>query len=115
MEGDGQGDRGHDLEGEIGIMPGHEPFLAILAEAPLRIERSMAPKLSSRSTAASSPWIPTGSISLLRWRKWLHEIDVERAKVALERAKARAHEEESEARAAKRAETRLNVAMGAGH
>jgi F-type H+-transporting ATPase subunit epsilon len=26
------------LEGDIGILPGHEPFLAILADAPVRID-----------------------------------------------------------------------------
>jgi F-type H+-transporting ATPase subunit epsilon len=41
------------------------------------------------------------------------DIDVDRAKAALERATAAAHDDDAEARAAKRAETRLNVAMGA--
>ena len=43
-----------------------------------------------------------------------HDIDVERAKAALDRARSAAEVDTAEARAAKRAETRLNVAMGAG-
>ena len=32
-------------EGEIGIMPGHEPVLALLVESPLRVEQADGTKM----------------------------------------------------------------------
>lgn len=101
-------------EGEIGILPGHEPVLALLVEAPLRIEQTDGTK-TLVAVHGGFFSVDSDTVNVIaETAEMAHEIDVERAKVALERAQARAHEEEAEARAAKRAETRLNVAMGAG-
>jgi F-type H+-transporting ATPase subunit epsilon len=100
-------------EGDIGILPGHEPVLALLVEAPLRIEQTDGTKTL---VAVHGGFISVDSDRvnvIAETAELAHDIDVDRARVALERAKARAHEEEAESRAAKRAETRLNVAMGA--
>jgi F-type H+-transporting ATPase subunit epsilon len=47
-------------EGEIGILPGHEPVLSLLVESPLRIEDApTATKCSLPCMVASSRWTPT--------------------------------------------------------
>lgn len=99
-------------DGEIGIMPGHTPVLALLLEAPLRIETTDGTKMLVA--------VHGGFFSVDRDRvnviaevaELAEEIDVERAKAALERARQASPEDDPEAKAAKRAETRLAVAVG---
>ena len=102
-------------EGEIGILPGHEPVLALLVEAPLRIE---APDGTMTLVAVHGGFFSVDSDRvnvIAEAAEMAQDIDVARAKAALERATSAAHDDDAEARAAKRAETRLNVAMGAQH
>ena len=101
-------------EGEIGIRPGHEPVLALLVEAPLRIEE---PDGTKTLVAVHGGFFSVDSDRvnvIAEAAEMAHDIDVERAKAALDRARSAAEVDTAEARAAKRAETRLNVAMGAG-
>ena len=70
-------------EGEIGILAGHEPVLALLVEGPLRIEKTDGSKM-------------------------LVAINLERAKAALARAQAATVEPDDAA--IRRAETRISVA-----
>ena len=74
-------------EGEIGIMPGHEPVLALLVESPLRVEQADGTKMLVAVLA--------------------EDIDLDRAKVALAAAQAANDEDTS---ALRRAETRITVA-----
>ncbi|MFY9330875.1 MAG: F0F1 ATP synthase subunit epsilon [Candidatus Nanopelagicales bacterium] len=101
-------------EGEIGILPGHEPVLALLVEAPLKIE---APDGTKTLVAVHGGFFSVDSNRvnvIAEAAEMASDIDVERAKAALERASKLAEGNDEEARAAKRAETRLNVAMGTG-
>jgi F-type H+-transporting ATPase subunit epsilon len=99
-------------EGEIGILPGHEPVLALLVEAPLKIE---SPDGTKTLVAVHGGFFSVDSNRvnvIAEAAEMAADIDVERAKAALDRATKAGAEDAAEARAAKRAETRLNVAMG---
>lgn len=101
-------------EGEIGILPGHEPVLALLVEAPLKIE---SPDGTKTLVAVHGGFFSVDSNRvnvIAESAEMAADIDIDRAKAALERASKAAEGDGAEARAAKRAETRLNVAMGAG-
>ena len=41
-------------EGEIGIMPGHEPVLALLVESPLRVEQADGTKMLLAAAQAAN-------------------------------------------------------------
>lgn len=99
-------------EGEIGILPGHSPVLALLLEAPLRIESSDGSKIL---VAVHGGFFSVDSDRvnvIAETAEMAEEIDVERAKAALERARRDADENDPESKAAQRAETRLAVAVG---
>ena len=100
-------------DGEMGILPGHSPVLALLLEAPLRIETVDGTKVLVAVHGGFFSMDSNKVNVIAEAAELAEEIDVERAKAALERAKAAAQgEDDPEARAAKRAETRLSVAMG---
>ena len=94
-------------EGEIGILPGHEPVLALLVESPLRIEQ---PDGTKTLVAVHGGFfaVDGGNVQVIaEVAELAHDIDVDRAKAALEAAKATADEDSS---ALRRAETRITVA-----
>jgi F-type H+-transporting ATPase subunit epsilon len=98
-------------DGEIGILPGHSPVLALLLDAPLRIETTDGTKVLVAVHGGFFS-VDSDQVNVIAESAELaEEIDIERAKAALERAKAAA-EDDPEAQAAKRAETRLAVAVG---
>ena len=100
-------------EGEIGILPGHEPVLALLVESPLRIEATDGTKVLVAVHGGFFAVDGNNVQVIAETAEMASEIDVDRAKAALAKAQAGAAEAgSSEAKAAKRAETRLNVAMG---
>ncbi len=97
-------------EGEIGILAGHEPVLALLVESPLRIEEP--------SGAVVLVAVHGGFFSVDRdvvhviaeVAELAEDIDVSRAQAALSRAREPEAADES---AIRRAETRLTVAGAA--
>ena len=94
-------------EGEIGIMPGHEPVLALLVESPLRIEQ---PDGSKMLVAVHGGFFAVDGSNvqvIAEVAELAEDIDLDRAKAALEAAKATAEEAPS---ALRRAETRITVA-----
>jgi len=99
------------LEGEIGILPQHEAVLAILADSPVRITTTEGPSVIVAvhggffAVDHDEVWILAETAELGG------EIDVERATLALERARAAATESAEEMAAIARAETRLKVAL----
>jgi F-type H+-transporting ATPase subunit epsilon len=100
-------------EGEIGILPGHEPVLALLVESPLRIEATDGTKVLVAVHGGFFAVDGNNVQVIAETAEMASEIDVDRAKAALTKAQAAAGEAgSSEAKAAKRAETRLSVAMG---
>ena len=106
---------GADLDAKrqaAGILPGHSPVLALLLDAPLRIETTEGTKVL---VAVHGGFFSVDSDQvnvIAETAELAEEIDVERAKAALERAKAAASDDDPAAHAAKRAETRLAVAVG---
>jgi F-type H+-transporting ATPase subunit epsilon len=103
------------LDGEIGILPQHEPVLALLADSPVRITTTDGTVIS---VAVHGGFFSVDSdhVSILAESAELGgEIDVERARLALERAKASGDETPDELAAIMRAETRLKVAMADQH
>lgn len=95
-------------EGEIGILAGHEPVLALLVEGPLRIERSDGSKLLVAIHGGFFS-VANDSVQIIAELAELAEdIDLERAKIAL--ANAQSSSTEVDDAAIRRAETRISVA-----
>ena len=98
------------LEGDIGILPKHEPVLALLADSPVRITTTEGHVIVAAVHGGFFA-VDSDSVSILAETAELSsEIDVERARAAL--ARAEAVEDGSMRAAASRAETRLRVALG---
>ena len=104
------------VEGDIGILPGHEPFLGLLADGRVRIER---PDDYPLIVAVHEGFFSVDSDNvkiLAEIAELATEIDLERAERAKERAEqglsARGQADDAEDLAAlRRAETRIDVAM----
>ena len=104
--------------GDMGILVGHEPVLAVLADGPLRIDT-----LPEEGGESEGLWFAVhgGFFSLdsnvmhilVEYTEMASEIDLERAKAAKERAEAAGADDEDEVEALRRAETRIDVAMAA--
>ena len=96
-------------EGEIGILSGHEPVLALLVEAPVRIELTDGNKML---VAVHGGFLAVDSdiVHIIAEVAELAEnIDLARAQEALARAQANA-DDDDRAGALRRAETRIQVA-----
>lgn len=101
------------VEGDIGILPGHEPYLALLADGELRID-----------TGDGTMWVAVhgGFFSvdfdvvkiLAETAELAAEIDIDRARSAKQRAIDAGADDADEIAALERAETRLEVALRAG-
>ncbi len=103
------------LEGEIGILPQHEPVLALLADSPVRITTSDG-RLITAAVHGGFFAVDSDNVSILAESAELGgEIDVVRAQEALERAKAAGGDTDDEKAAIQRADTRLKVALSAQH
>jgi F-type H+-transporting ATPase subunit epsilon len=95
-------------EGEIGILPGHEPVLALLVESPLRIEQPDGTKVLVAVHGGFFS-VDSNTVNVIAEVAELAEdIDVDRAQAALTRAQAAGAE--TDMAALKRAETRIQVA-----
>ena len=94
-------------EGEIGILPGHEPVLALLVESPLRIEQPDGTKMLVAVHGGFFAVDGSNVQVIAEVAELAQDIDLDRAKAALEAAKATAEEDPS---ALRRAETRITVA-----
>ncbi len=99
------------LEGEIGILPRHEPVLALLANSPVRITTTDG-KVIQAAVHGGFFAVDSDNVSILAETAELSgEIDVDRARAALERAKAAGADTPDEIAAIERAEVRLKVAL----
>lgn len=100
------------LEGEIGIMPRHEPVLALLANSPLRIHCTDG-NLVTVAVFGGFFAVDSDNVSILADEAELSsEIDVEQARDALARARTAGTDHPEIVAAIARAETRLKVATG---
>ena len=99
-------------EGEIGILPGHEPVLALLADGPVRIETLEGGAVGAAVHGGFFS-VSNDAVAILAETAELDsEIDVERAQAALDRIMADGQVSRSEKAAELRARTRLKAAMG---
>lgn len=97
------------LEGEMGVLPGHEPVLATLAEGPIRIDPVDGDPMYFAVHGGFFSLDENRAIILADVAETAEEIDVARAKEAKANAE-KADDEDLEAVAAiRRAETRLRV------
>ena len=98
-------------EGEIGVLPGHEPTLAQLEQAGvIRIDTPQGTSVTAAVHGGFLSITPEGVTVLAESAELAEEIDVERARAAA----SRADESTDEGAAAKaRAETRLKAAGSA--
>jgi F-type H+-transporting ATPase subunit epsilon len=99
-------------EGEIGILPGHEPVLALLVESPLRIESTDGSKML---VAVHGGFFSVDSDKvnvITEVAELAEDIDLERAKAALARVQQLTADHQ-DAAALRRAETRITVAGAA--
>lgn len=102
------------LEGDIGLMAGHEPVLALLVDGPVRIETTDGETVGA-AVHGGFLSVAQDKVAILAHTAELDkEIDVERAQRALDRILADGRTTESEKEAEQRARSRLNAAMGAG-
>jgi F-type H+-transporting ATPase subunit epsilon len=103
------------LEGEIGILPQHEPVLALLADSPVRITTTEG-RVISAAVHGGFFSVDSDNVAILAESAELGgEIDVVRAQEALDRAKAAGADTPDEVAAILRAETRLKVALADQH
>ncbi len=97
-------------EGDIGILPGHEPVLALLVEsAPLRIEEADGTRLVVAVHGGFFSVAGNEVNVIAEVAEMAEDIDLERAKEALARAQAEGQSQEEES-AVHRAEVRIQVA-----
>lgn len=98
-------------EGEIGVLPGHEPTLAQLEQAGLvRIDTPEGTSVTAAVHGGFLSITPEGVTVLAENAELAEEIDVERARAAVDRADASTEEGVA---AQARAETRLKAAASA--
>lgn len=94
--------------GEIGVLPGHEPTLAQLEDSGLlRIDGTDGNSVTAAVHGGFLSITPEGVTVLAEFAEVADEIDVERARAALDRAD---RSEPAGAAAAARAEARLRAA-----
>ena len=100
-------------EGEIGILPGHEPILALLVNGAVRIETVDGEKVGAAVHGGFFS-VANNDVAILAETAELDsEIDVERAQRALDRILADGTVDRREKAAELRARTRLKAAMAA--
>ena len=99
------------IEGTMGILPGHEPVLALLADSAVRVETGEGDgELFAVHGGFFS--LDSNTIKILaETAERAEEIDVDRAKAAKARAEAAGADDADELAALKRAETRIDVAL----
>lgn len=108
-------------DGEVGIMPGHTPLMVALTPGEIRIRNNDEWRVaaSSNGYAEVSPEL---TIIVVNAAEWADDIDLRRAKKALERAEKRYHDPNTPAaekiharHGVQRAQARLHVATKYGH
>lgn len=98
------------LTGEIGIMPGHSPLLAMLSDGPLLIRPVEGEDIRAYVHEGFVTVDGDKVIVLAEWLELASEIDVRQAEQDLEAARTSGTEAE-----VRKAERRLQVAVGPHH
>jgi len=97
-------------EGEIGILPGHEPVLSLLVNGVVRIEATEGAKVA---VAVHGGFVAMDSDNvriLAEVAELSSDIDIDRAQKALDKARAAGEDSPEALAAVHRAETRLKAA-----
>lgn len=94
-------------EGDIGVLPGHQPTLGVLVEGVVRIQREAAEELRAAVHGGFLSVSQQGVTVLAEVVELASEIDVSRAREALQRVSGA--EDESGSAAARRAQARLRA------
>jgi F-type H+-transporting ATPase subunit epsilon len=97
-------------EGDIGILPNHEPVLALLVESPLRIEELDGRRLVVAVHGGFFSVAGNEVNVIAEVAELAEDIDVERAQAALARIQADGTVTEEEMPALRRAEARIQAA-----
>jgi F-type H+-transporting ATPase subunit epsilon len=95
------------VEGEIGVMPGHEPVLALLVDGVVRVHLDGGERVVAAVHQGFFSVDSDNVAVLAETAELASEIDVKRAEAALERARAAGQAGEA---AVQRAEVRLRAA-----
>lgn len=95
-------------EGDIGVLPGHQPTLGVLTEGVVRIRREGADELRAAVHGGFLSVSSFGVAVLAEVVELSDDIDVARARQALDRS--RGDDDESARAAARRAQARLRAA-----
>lgn len=103
-------------DGEVGIMPGHTPLMVALTPGEIRIKANDAWRVAAASNGYAEV-TPELTIIIVNAAEWAEDIDLARARKALERAEKRSQDkntppaEKVHARhGVQRARARLHVA-----
>jgi len=97
-------------EGEIGILPGHEPVLSLLVNGVVRIETTEGAKVAI-AVHGGFVAMDTDNVRILAETAELSsDIDVDRAQKALDKVRAAGEDSPESLAAVHRAETRLKAA-----
>ena len=103
------------LEGEIGILPSHEPVLALLDDGLVKINLAEGGELRAAVHRGFLSVSGEEVAILAHTAELAGDIDVARAEAALGRAQQAAANDEAAAEAMRRAEVRLEVAQAPRH
>jgi F-type H+-transporting ATPase subunit epsilon len=101
-------------EGEIGILPGHQPVLSILVDGLFRIETETGEKLLGAAHGGFFSVNKNEVKILAETAELSSEIDVERVQLALDRIMEDGVIDDAEKDAESRARVRLKAVMGGG-
>lgn len=98
------------VDGDLGVLPGHEPMLAELASGVVLV-RTTEGDVVAAAVHGGFISVENDTVSLLaEVAELAHEIDVDRARAALERATNGESDADALVEAQRRAETRLRAA-----
>lgn len=98
------------VEGDIGVLPGHEPYIGLLADGVVDI-RTIDGEEYAAAVHGGFLSIADDRVSVLaEFAEMAHEIDLEKARHDVERARSAGEDDEEALEALRRAETRLRAA-----
>ncbi|HSE56364.1 MAG TPA: F0F1 ATP synthase subunit epsilon [Nocardioidaceae bacterium] len=98
-------------DGDLGVLPGHSPLLGVLLNGTVQIKPLEGDGMLVAAVHSGFLSVADDKVSILaEVAELAGEIDVERAKAALERARALLDQDEDALAAAQRAETRIRAA-----
>jgi F-type H+-transporting ATPase subunit epsilon len=98
------------LDGEVGVMPGHSPMMAMLADGPMLIRPTEGEDVRGYVHEGFATVDANSVIILAEWLELASEIDVHEVQRELDEARAAGTESE-----VLKAERRMQVAVGPRH